>query len=121
MCIRDSDEIVDVPTNYSLPTANTIYSANGTLLATSFADMLDGSIAVSLAAAGMPLLNGWHSFSGTGTANGTLDNAANCNAGTDGTAGVFGRYGADSGAGVLWMSFTQAACNSSRQLLCVCF
>jgi hypothetical protein len=76
---------------------------------------------VSLASAAILLPSGWHSFSAPGTANGTLDNAANCSAGMDGSVGGAGRYGADSGPGIVWMSLTQGACNVPRHLLCVCY
>jgi len=114
-----SDEIVDLASNYGMPTGLPFNGVNGALLANNQADLLDSSISVILSSAGITLASGWYSLSGVGTGDGTLDAAANCSGGT--SAAANGRYGLDNSTGSSWMSLTQAICSTPRHLLCVCY
>ena len=60
--IDANDEIRDMPANYGVPTSLPIIGPTGTLIANNWADLLDGSIAASLSAAGV-VSSSWHTGS----------------------------------------------------------
>ena len=66
--VNAADEIRDMPSNYAVPTNMRIVSKNGTIVADNWADLLDGSIDVTLRSAGVTSRDYWRSGSQAGGA-----------------------------------------------------
>ena len=104
-----------------LSTSTAIRSTNGTLIANNWTDLLDGSIANTLVAAGINVgSNGWNSGS---NADGTLGDT--CNAWTVNTAFATSGYLEDWGSGgsttATWIynSTNKDGCNILADILCI--
>ena len=60
--VSTTDEIRDMPSNYSVPTSKPIEGTNGVSIANNWADLLDGSIANTLQAAGFTFVTNISDF-----------------------------------------------------------
>lgn len=110
------DSIAAMPTAYGIDTGRMVHGPTGVLIANNWADLLDGSIANTLNAAGVVAGN-WWSFS---TANGATGN--DCADGVSSGAGVTGILGSDSSTGAAWMlSNSSETCDQQHKILCVCY
>jgi large repetitive protein len=115
--IDANDEIQDMPGNYMLPTGGPIKDLTGTnTVADDWSDLLDGSLDVSLATAGVTS-NGWWSFS---TSAGALKVGTNCLGGTSNGGGDSGEYGHPNHTVPTWLDFGSAGCNDNVNLRLVC-
>ena len=116
--VSATDEIRDMPLNYGVPTNIPVASPSGILVDTDFNALLDGSIRVALAVAGV-ITNSTRWFSGS-QSDGSVA-AANCTGFTSSGVFVFSTGGdpdvTDSG----WINFTTASCASTINLLCIAF
>lgn len=116
--VNATDEILDMVANYNVPLDREIIGHNsGTVIATSWADFLDGSLAVSLEQAGV--MPAGDTFWSGSNANGSLT-VANCSEWTSSASNVFGAAGSAT-ATTSWTYTVSAACNSLRSLLCIAY
>jgi hypothetical protein len=118
--VSATDEIQDMPANYGVPTTVAIQSSGGTVIANDWADLLDGTIDTTLAAAGVIGLG--HRFWSGSNADGSL-NPDNCNSWTDGGGILRGENGHASFSDSNWLSEggPSPSCNGLFQLLCIAF
>ena len=118
LSVDDSDEIQDMPTNYSVPTSYVIKSPDGTQIADDWADLLDGSIDNSLDTAGLgSTLYHWTGSSSDGSIRSGL-----CEGWTTGTGGTRGDVGRKSSTDGTWLIYTFFECNTALPaFLCVCW
>lgn len=108
------DTIALMPILYGVPTDRMITGPNWSVIADDWADLLDGSIDMTLSAAGV-MFGVWYSGS---LADGTLA-AETCSGWTDGS-GSSGRYGFQLSTGVEWISSGSALCgNPLYDVLCL--
>lgn len=110
------DGILDMPANYSISTSRPVKTPSGVELATNWADLVDGSIAVNLTTALENMPPGSYYWTGT------LNNGAigsTCDGWTNTVGGAEAGYSdaVDNG----WLNLVGAACNASRKILCVAF
>jgi hypothetical protein len=118
-----TDNIANMPSNYGIPTNLPIRSTTGTLIASNWADMLDGTIATTLTSAGVysgP--GGWWSGA-EDEFGGSIDGVTqDCNEWTSIANFVGGNRGINSSTTSTWMDFgLSAACNQVLQVLCVAY
>jgi hypothetical protein len=122
------DTIREMPENHGIPAdapvvaMNSTTGAPGPFLATSWDDLLDGSISKNLFSAGLFTggANYWTGdISGYGTTG--LDGDLNCNGWTSSSAVLHGRGGDNMQSGVGWLSVANLLCDGSTSvpLLCV--
>jgi hypothetical protein len=113
-----TDEIRDMPANYSIPTNLPIYGPNGSSkIADDWADLLDGTIDMSLSAAGAATTNhGWWSFSNS---DGSL--TSSCQDGTSNSGAHLGRIGFNSTTVFFWISDGDDNCDQFWHLICVVY
>ena len=119
--VAASDEIRDLPANFTVPTDGPMVGPTGLVVANNWADLLDGSIARSLADAGVMAAIGLGWWTGS-----NVDGAvamATCTTWSNGTNSVSGAYGILSATDTTWIhsgSATNGApCNASLALLCL--
>jgi hypothetical protein len=105
-----------------LSTSTNIRSKNGTLIATNWADLMDGTINTTLLLAGIDLSTGYW-FSGSAS-NGSLGET--CNSWTEGTnsAGYYVDWGVESSNTATWINpnlipANKNFCGDSTDLLCI--
>jgi large repetitive protein len=114
------DEIQDFPTNHLVPSTLALKNLDGTVtIASNWADAIDNSTTVSLAAAGVYTTGEFHwTFS---NANGTYESTVNgnCNNGTANAATSGGVGWSTDATGLLIVGFSD--CASANHLLCVAF
>ncbi len=125
LSVSSTDEIQDMPTNYSVPTNRTIQSSNGTTIATSWSDALDGSISTSLDSAGVFSTSSstyWTGSSSTGAVAGTAGTCSNWN-----TGGVTGARGQSDQTDGDWIGLDENnglgnfCGDTSVHLICICW
>lgn len=117
LSVNGGDEIRDMPGNYGVPTNRPIVGPNGTVIANDWADLLDGTIDVSLGTAGLPTAGPFWSGS---NADGSLG-ANNCTGWTDNSGLNFGEKGNPTRTDSTWLSDAIIGCNSSLLLFCIAF
>ncbi|NJN92746.1 MAG: hypothetical protein HC875_00985 [Anaerolineales bacterium] len=105
-----------MPGNYGVPTNRPIAGPNGAVIANDWADLLDGTIDVSLGAAGLPTAGPF--WSGSNVA-GSL-NANNCIGWTDNFLD-FGENGNPTRTDSTWLDDGPAGCNQLNFLFCIAF
>lgn len=124
--VTSTDEIQDMPTNYSVPTSRPIVSTGTTVIATSWSDALDGTIQTSLDSAGVfstTASNYWTGSNGTG---GIASTAGTCNNWNTG-AGVTGARGQSDQTDSDWIGLDENLglgnfCgDTSVRLICICW
>lgn len=116
--IDSNDEILDMPANYGVPVNRKIQGANEEdIIATSWSDLLDGTIAMSLSAA--HILSPAQTFWSGSNPNGSLS-VANCNGWTSTAAGVYAAVGDAMSTGN-WTYTTSNSCNGTRPVLCIAY
>ncbi|MCC6217463.1 MAG: hypothetical protein IT376_21580 [Polyangiaceae bacterium] len=106
LSVSASDEIRDLPGNYSIPTDQRILGPNGSVIASDWADLLSGTLDRSLADAGVLTSNFWYSGSGP---DGSLD-AHTCTGWTTDGALFDGHYGVSGQTTSAWISTADATC-----------
>ena len=119
LSVSSTDEIADMPTNYYLPTDREVRSVSGTTLATSWSDLLDGTISATLSAGGVA--DGiWMSGSNS---DGTVYTGFNCNGFTDSTSSYGLARGSYLNTNSGWItSGTVASCaNVWTRVVCACW
>jgi hypothetical protein len=113
--ITASDDIAGMPGNFGVPTGRKIVGPTGITVAEYWADLLDGSIAVTLSDAGVAS-NPWWSGS---LSDGTLNASDNCSTwmstSAKGASGKFNKTNAD------WIAGNSPNCSDSQIVLCVCW
>jgi hypothetical protein len=108
--VNPSDQIRDMPLNFGIPANRPIYSASGKKIADNWADLLDGSIDMTLEQAGVVTTTQfWYSGSNP---DGTL-NICNCSGWTSPNAYLNGRYGRTWQTDAGWISMGNATCGLS--------
>lgn len=115
LSVSGGDSISLMPSYFGVPTDRVVTGPNRTLVANSWADLMDGSIDRTLANAGVVSGHNWYSGSDS---DGTVA-ASTCSGWTDGS-GSSGRYGYHSTTGVGWISSGNAVCgNATTHVLCL--
>lgn len=113
--VSAGDEIADMPARYGVPTNRIITGPNQEKIADDWADLLDGTIDMTLLAAGVMGMNNWYSGS---QADGTVD-ADTCGGWTVGS-GSSGRYGYHGTTTSGWISSGDGVCgNELTRILCL--
>ncbi|MBN1533580.1 MAG: hypothetical protein JXA20_13005 [Spirochaetes bacterium] len=122
------DTIREMPENHGIPADAPVVAMNyttgapGPFLATSWYDLLDGSISMSLYSAGL-FTGGSNYWTGDISGYGTtgLDGDLNCNGWTSSSTVLHGRGGDNMQSGVGWLSVANLLCDGSTSvpLLCV--
>ena len=115
--ISDADAIKNFPALHGVPMDWTVRSPDGTLVAYSWDDLIDGSINVELQNAGVSSSFWW---SGS-NADGTYDITASCDSWTIGDNSRQGRSGAHNRINSEWLSESTRNCNNSLHLICICW
>jgi len=115
--ISAADEIRDMPTTYTVPTDQPIGSEAGNIIANDWADLLDGSIDMSLEAA--DIVDGYYWTASTSA--GVFDATNNCTGFTSSGAGVNGTYGDNTSATGTWLDADTDTCNNEIKILCICW
>ncbi len=115
--VSDSDEIAGMPELHGIPANKRIIGSSGVEIAESWADLLDGSIAVTLKEAGIANDQWW-----SGSDNGGRYLADNsCGGWTDGTNSSTGMSGAHNRSNLEWIESAARNCNNQLDLLCSCW
>jgi len=118
LSVNSSDTIAGRQAFSGLNTSRTIRSANGTLIANNWADLLDGTISTTLASAGINIPTGyWNSGA---NADGTLGQT--CNAWTVGVAGSTVDWGINGTTTSLWINpgaVGKDFCGELSDILCI--
>ncbi|MBN2738933.1 MAG: hypothetical protein JXR70_18270 [Spirochaetales bacterium] len=104
-----SDEIRDMPSKYGVPTNLPIVSVSGKKIADNWADLLDGSIGMTLQDAEILSYQFWYSGS---NADGSL-NECNCTNWTSANGYLDGRYGRWLYTDANWISLGNATCGAN--------
>jgi hypothetical protein len=125
LSFSDTDDIYGL-SSYGIPTNVPVKSTTGNTIANNWADMFDGTIAMSLSAAGVTTSDWWSGVEQDGRA---LTTSANCFTWSDNSASPTnnGNVGSatittlDSVAGTSWLKgqSTGVACNIVRPVLCI--
>lgn len=115
--ISDTDSIKNFPAIHGLPLDWPVKSPDGTLVAYSFSDLMDGTINKTLGDADVSSSFWW---SGS-TADGGYDNIASCGSWTIGDNSDQGRSGAHNRINYEWLSSDTRNCNNSLHLICICW
>jgi hypothetical protein len=117
--VNANDEIADMVTNYDLPTDKPFVGyGSETVIAESWTDLLDGTLDVSLEAAG--ILGMANTFWSGSNANGTLA-VIHCNEWSSAGGGVFGAAGASTVIDSTWTYSISAGCSALRDVICVAY
>jgi hypothetical protein len=115
LSVNADDEIRDMPANYGVPTSMPIYSPNRTLIANTWADLLDGSISTTLSDAGVAPPNKlWWSGS---QSDGSLLNFYECGGWLTSSTSQPGGVGLTFRSDSIWISGYHATCADSETLL----
>jgi len=113
--ISDSDDIAGMPANFSVPSGRRVIGPGGIQIVESWASLLDGTIDVSLADAGVSTDHWW---SGS-LSDGTFDADNNCGGWTSvsekGQSGLINKTDSN------WIEGNTPNCDASRAVLCVCW
>ena len=121
--ISAADSIANLPSNYGIPTNLPIGSTSNVILASNWADLMDGTINTNLDAAGVTLgFNSW--WSGADNADGShVDGGTDdCVDWSDNTNIVGGNYGIDLLSDASWMDVGYpAACDQILAVLCIAY
>ena len=114
-----NDQLKDIPTNFSLPVDVAITTATGVMVATRWADLIDGSIDNSLEDAGLfppdSQSNYWTGSSSDGSVSATCQNWTSSDPTDTGEVGTSGA------TDVTWMDDGGLICNSTSEILCLCY
>lgn len=120
LSVNSDDEIRDFPVRYSIPTDSYIRSVNGTLIATSWADLLDGGIVSSMLSSGV--VSSFVHYYWTGSnPDGSLaaNHCLNWTSVSDGDHGIDGNPDSN---GSQWLNYAGNACYSqTRKLIGICW
>lgn len=121
--ISAADSIANLPSNYGIPTTLPIRSVSNVVLASNWADLMDGTINTNLDAAGVTLgFNSW--WSGAENADGShVDGVTeDCNDWSSNSNVVGGIYGSDALSDSTWMDVGfPAACDQFLAVLCIAY
>lgn len=121
--ITTSDCIAAMPGNFGVPTGKRIVGPTGTEIATSWTDLLDGSILENLKNADIAQNKWWSGSDYTGKYLVT-DACVACNTCTGWTVGTNasqGETGTTNKTDSTWIDDGPDNCNNSRHVLCVCW
>lgn len=114
-----SDEIQDMPSNYNVPTDVQIASKEGNIVQNNWADLLGGSILMSLVNANILTNSDTFWWSGSND-NGSLS-SSHCGNWTASTSLVSGYSGYYNQTSTAWISAGAPDCSQSLPLLCLCY
>lgn len=113
--VSASDSIAGITDNFGVPTNRKITGPAGIMVAEYWADLLDGTIAMTLSDAGVASDHWWSGSTGKGT----FDSDNNCGSWT--TTGEKGASGKHNKADAEWIAGNIPNCDASRFVLCVCW
>ncbi len=113
--ISNSDDIAGMPANFSVPTSRKIIGHTGMQIGDTWADLLDGTIDMTLSDAN---ISSDHWWSGS-LSDGTFDVDNNCSGWT--SASDKGQAGFHNQAGSNWIEGNTPNCDANRVVLCVCW
>jgi hypothetical protein len=115
-----SDQISDMPANYGYQANLAIYGPDGTsMIANNWADMLDGSIAMSLDAAGiLPAASTW--LNGTNGSGNWAGLVSSCQSFVSNNGSDFSFVGLSNNTDSTWMTAGSVTCSdTTHYLLCI--
>ncbi len=112
-----SDAIRNFPAKYNIPTKGEVVSTTGSLIGYRWADILDGTVLMSLLDAGISSQSWW---SGS-NADGSYNSEDTCDGWTDGSSGYEGNTGLHNAVDGSWLEGTERNCNNQLELLCICW
>ncbi|MFC2074937.1 hypothetical protein ACFLRA_01525 [Bdellovibrionota bacterium] len=123
--VSASDQIRDMPRNYGVPTNVEVLSPNGTTLSSNWGDLLDGSIDVTLLAAGVRIDSFRQIFWSGSQDDGSLSPApgATC-VGWSGVPGFFPGVAGQADLTTSWLGPTSEDCSGAglgSDLICIAF
>jgi len=115
--VSASDEIRDMPVKYGVPTGRLVTGPNWSVIAADWADLLDGSLAMDLFAAGVQTFHDyWYSGS---LADGSVSSYT-CSGWTDGSTPSGGRYGSVHVTSSAWINLGSGLCGEcTYHVLCL--
>jgi len=113
--ISASDAVKDFPANYTVPTSWPVRAASFQLIAWTWGDLLDGSINIKLADAGISDMSWW---SGS-LDDGAFDENASCGNWTIVNNTETGRAGSHDSIAAIWINDVEALCYTHQRILCV--
>ncbi|WP_156844497.1 hypothetical protein [Leptospira wolffii] len=121
--IDTNDEIRDMPIVHDVPTDRAITSKSGTKIAENWADLLDGSLPVSLQSAGIASGTVWWSFSQWDGQIYSGTDSLTCNFGTSGSSSYSGKLGRSDSTSTDWIGTSSGSglCNISVPVMCICY
>ncbi len=114
--ISSADSIADMPLNHSVPNTWEIRSVTGMIVASNWADLMDGTIDDQLQNLGVADDFWWSGSDTDGTAA-----ADNCDSWSTGTIEAQGVMGAHNRTSDQWLHWSSTNCNTSRHVLCLCW
>ena len=118
--IDETDCIANMPVTFNFPANVPIYGPDGvTLIADNWADLLDGSIKVTLEDAGV--LGSSSSFWTGSYTNGTLVLNSHCNNWTSSNASVYGTVGNEQSIDYNWIQDKEYQSTSLMHLVGICY
>jgi hypothetical protein len=118
--INSTDDIAGMPANFGLPTDRKIIGPTGITVVDYWADLLDGSLDMTLSDAGVSSDHWW---SGS-LSDGSYDSANNCSGWTSTGSNVLSSKGRSGKADKLddsWIEGESPNCSATRMVLCTCW
>ncbi|MFW5861710.1 MAG: hypothetical protein ACOCWZ_05615 [Spirochaetota bacterium] len=115
--ISDMDSIKNFPAIHGLPLDWPVKSPDGTLVAYSFSDLMDGTINKTLQDAGVSPSSWW---SGS-LQDGRYDDGVTCSDWTSASPLEKGRIGEVDSLNTEWLYGGKPACRSTHELICICW
>ena len=115
-----TDSITNMASNYGMPTNLPIQSVTNVVLANNWADLMDGSIAVSLSSANVTN-EFWWSGAQDGNGNFITGTTPSCFDWTSSSGSDAGRWGNKFQTNSTWLSATNAGCGDPLALLCIAY
>ena len=112
--VSESDSIANLPALSDLPRELPLKSINGTILAHSWAELMDGTLQSSLLDADIDAGTWW---SGADHQGNTRDN---CDGWTSRSGNASGRYGGGTATDQDWINKGSSPCDRERHVLCLC-
>ncbi len=115
--ISATDEIRDMPANYGVPTDLPILGPTG-VIAVNWADLLDGTIASTLADAGVLVAQYWGTYwSGSSTTGGAVGDT--CSDWSSASATNQGNVGDEESVDLYWITSIVGSCNGPHYIVCI--
>ena len=122
--ISGSDEVRDMPTNYSVPLDKPVFNDRGLILSENFTELISGNtLPFRLTGTHELLSHSSYTAYWTGTSSGGSLNSDNCDGWTTGTASSNGQVHRENSFyyGKTGTNLEFYACGNSNPLMCLCF